>query len=109
MANVIWTDPAIEDLLRIYDHIARHTQSYERAQQFCLELLSAAYSRLGRFPDSGAPVEELCDYAAREIYKHGYRVIYVHVGDGCYVAQCIHSSCDLARHIDPGRWSRFQS
>ena len=107
MAKVIWTDPAIADLARIRDRIARETQSYDRAVQFCLELLAASYDRLGRFPDSGAPVEALRDFGARELYKHGYRIIYVHIDDGCYITQCIHSSRELERHIDPDRWSRF--
>ena len=55
-------------------------------------------------PNSGALVEELKDIGARELYKHSYRIIYLHRGDACYVIQCIHSSRDLIRHIDPDRW-----
>ena len=106
MAKVIWTDPALADLARIYDHIARETQSYDRAEQFCLELLGTPYDRLARFPDSGAPVEALRDFGARELYKHGYRIIYVHLAGGCYIAPCIHSSRELERHIDADRWSK---
>lgn len=107
MAKVIWTDPAIDDLARIYDYLARETRSYDRAEALCLELLAAAQNRLVRLPDSGALVAELSDFGARELFKHDYRIIYVHIDDACYVAQCIHSSRDLARHIDPVRWARF--
>ena len=55
-------------------------------------------------PNSGALVEELKDIGARELYKHSYWIIYLHRGDACYVIQCIHSSRDLIRHIDPDRW-----
>ena len=56
-------------------------------------------------PGGGALVAELADLSAREIYKHSYRIIYLHQGDACYVIQCIHSSRDLARHLDPARWT----
>jgi plasmid stabilization system protein ParE len=108
MAKVIWTDPALADLARIFDYLAGQMQSAERAEALCLELLDAAYSRLGQFPESGAPVEELRDYGARELYKHGYRILYIRDGDACYVAQCIHSSCDLPKHLEPERWAKFQ-
>jgi plasmid stabilization system protein ParE len=83
MAKVVWTDPAIADLGRIFDYLARETQSTDRAEALCLELLDTAQSRLQRSPHSGAPVEELRDFGARELYKHGYRIIYVHQGDAC--------------------------
>jgi plasmid stabilization system protein ParE len=57
VAKVIWTDPAVADLARIRDYIARETQSDDRAEQFCLQLLAATYDRLGRLPDSGASVK----------------------------------------------------
>jgi plasmid stabilization system protein ParE len=109
MAKVIWTEPALADLCRVFDYLAREMQSADRAEAICLELLDAAYRRLQRLPDSGSPVEELRDFGAREILKHGYRIIYVHRGDACYVAQCIHASRDLVQHLDPERWEKFQS
>jgi hypothetical protein len=32
----------------------------------------------------------------------------VHRGDACYVIRCIDSSRDLARHLDPDNWPRFE-
>lgn len=107
MAKVIWTDAAIADLPRIFDYIAESSQSLDRADQVCQELLTTAYERLGLMPDSGAIVEELREFNAREIYRHGYRFIYVHLAGACYVGQCIHASRDLVRHHDPDRWTRI--
>ena len=104
MAKPVWTDPAIGDLARAYDFIAESSQSTQRAERVCLEIVDSAMERLARFPDAGSPVAELQEIGAREILKHAYRVIYVHRGDACYIILCIHSSRDLARHIDPSRW-----
>lgn len=104
MAKVIWSDPAIEDLARAYDFIAESSQSTDRAERVCLEILDSANERLSRLPAAGSPVEELREIGAREVLKHAYRVIYMHQGDACHVIQCIHTSRDLARHIDPSRW-----
>jgi len=49
-------------------------------------------------------VAELADLSAREIYKHSYRIIYLHQDDACTLIQCRHSSRDLVRHLDPARW-----
>jgi plasmid stabilization system protein ParE len=86
MAKVIWTDPVLADLARIVDYLAGQLQSSEWVEMLCLELLEATYSPLGQFPDSGAPVEELRDYGACEIYKHGYHIIYIRENDACFVA-----------------------
>jgi plasmid stabilization system protein ParE len=88
----------------VFDYLARSSGSLDVAERICLEILDAAYERLAGMPDGGALVAELTDLSAREIYKHSYRIIYVHRGDACYVIQCIHSSRDLARHLDPTRW-----
>jgi plasmid stabilization system protein ParE len=104
MAKVIWTDAAIADLGSVFDYLASSSQSADRAEQFCLDLLDRATQRLERHPDTGALVAELTEWSAREIYRNSYRIIYVHRGDACYVNMCIHSSRDLARHLDRKRW-----
>jgi plasmid stabilization system protein ParE len=108
MAKVIWTEPARDDLARIYNHIAQQSQSFDLAERICDELLRASYERLELMPASGAPVQEANEHRAREIYKHSYRIIYVHRGDACYVVRCIHSSRDLASQLDPGQWPKFR-
>jgi plasmid stabilization system protein ParE len=105
MAKVIWTGPAVSDLQSAFDYIARQSRSFDVAERVCTEILDAPYERLESFPDSGAPVELLRHIGAREIYRHSYRIIYVHRAGACYVIICIHSSRDLARNLDPDRWN----
>ena len=104
MAKVVWTEPALNDLGRIYDYLAKESRSVDIADRVCNELLTASYDRLERFPDSGSLVAEGKKHEAREIYRHSYRIIYVHRGDACYVVRCIHSSRDLAKQLDPTDW-----
>lgn len=108
MAKVIWTEPARNDLARIYDYLAGVSRSCELPERICEEILEASFERLAVLPDSGAPVLEAQEHGAREIYKHSYRIIYMHRGDACYVVRCIHSSRDLARQLDPTNWPKFQ-
>jgi len=108
VAKVVWTQPAIDDVRVIFDYLARSSGSVDVAERVCLEILDAALDRLSGMPNGGALVEELADLGAREIYKHAYRIIYLHRGDACYVIQCIHSSRDLVRHLDPGRWAEVE-
>jgi plasmid stabilization system protein ParE len=103
MAKVIWTEPALRDLGRIYDYVATQSQSFDTADRICNELLAAS-ERLSSFAAAGNLVPEGQQYGAREIYKHSYRIIYVVRGDACYVVRCIHGSRDLARQLDPNDW-----
>jgi len=104
MAKVIWTTPTLNDLGQIFDYLAAKTCSTEVAERICDELLTASYERLERFPASGSPVIEGKKHSAREIYRHSYRIIYVIRSGACYVVRCIHSSRDLARHLNPDDW-----
>ncbi|MDX1947891.1 MAG: type II toxin-antitoxin system RelE/ParE family toxin [Pirellulaceae bacterium] len=107
MAKVIWTEPARDDLARIYKYLAEQTRSFDLAERICDEILLAALDRLATLPGSGSPVLEAREHGAREIYKHSYRIIYIQRGDACYVVRCIHGSRDLAQHLDPENWPKF--
>jgi plasmid stabilization system protein ParE len=106
MAKVIWTEPALNDLGRIYDYLAASSQSFDVAERICDELLTTSHTRIGRSPKTGSLVAEGKKHGAREIYKHSYRIIYVQRSDACYVVRCIHSSRDLARQLDPADWPK---
>jgi len=107
MAKVIWTDSALNDLAQVFDYLAERMQSVDRAEELCLDLFHASVARLQRLPDSGALVEELAEWQAREIYRNSYRIIYVRRGNACYVNMCIHGSRDLVRHIDRNLWDQL--
>jgi plasmid stabilization system protein ParE len=105
MAKVVWTGPAVTDLTAAFAYLAKASGSVDVADRVCTEILDASYDRLETFPDAGALVDPLKHIHAREIYKHSYRIIYIHRNDACYVLMCIHSSRDLVRHLDPQRWA----
>jgi hypothetical protein len=87
-----------------FDHLAEQTGSADVAEKLCLDILDAPFGRLEKWPDSGAIVEPLRHIGAREIYRHSYRIIYVHRNDACYVIVCVHASRDLVQSLDPIRW-----
>lgn len=105
MAKVVWINAAIGDLQQVFSYVAGKL-SPVRAEEICDDILSAT-DQLERFPDSGTIVPELTYYQAREIYRHSYRMIYVHRGDGCYIVFCVHSSRDLIRSLDASRWDEL--
>lgn len=107
MAQVIWTDAALGDLANVFEYMAKSMSSFERAEAFCLDLTDHAKSRLGALPKSGALVHDLLEWHAREIFRHAYRIIYVQRGDARYVNMLIHSSRDLAIHLDRARWENI--
>jgi plasmid stabilization system protein ParE len=104
MAKVIWQDTALDDLAHIYNYVAKQSQSLDVAERVCDEILMTTQERLELMPNSGSPVPEGSKFGAREIYRHSYRIIYIQRSDACYVVRCIHSSRDLARHLDPDNW-----
>jgi plasmid stabilization system protein ParE len=68
MAKIIWTEPARDDLARVFDYLASASQSLDVAERVCEEILEASFNRLATLPDSGAPVPEAKEHGAREIY-----------------------------------------
>ena len=51
MAEVVWTGPAVEDLRRVHEFIARSSQQYGR---LTVERIISSIARLGNFPKVGA-------------------------------------------------------
>ena len=66
MTRLVWTRPALEDVQRIYDHIARDSPRYARA---VVEQLFAAVERLLAHPLSGRIVPELEQATVREVIE----------------------------------------
>ena len=73
MAQVTWTEQALEDLDSICLFIARDAPRY--AELFADRVFRAT-DRLERFPYSGRIVPEIGREEIREIIVQGYRVIY---------------------------------
>lgn len=75
---VNWTEPALESLDAIFNHLRQEAPYY--AQQLIEELMSSV-DRLEQFPESGRRVPEAKDVEVREIIARGYRIFYIRVND----------------------------
>jgi toxin ParE1/3/4 len=71
--QVIWSDPAWEDLEAAAEYIGRDSQSY--AAGFVQNVKEAAAS-LTHFAERGQVVPEISDPAIRELLVSPYRLIY---------------------------------
>lgn len=73
MAEVIWTEQALDDLKAIHDFLARDTEAY--AELITEELFERAEA-LAEAPQSGAPVPEAKGGAIREFAQGAFRLLY---------------------------------
>jgi addiction module RelE/StbE family toxin len=71
--EVVWTEPAWEDLAAAADYIARDSESYAAA--FVEEVKEAAAS-LAQFAERGQVVPEFADHTIRELLIKPYRLVY---------------------------------
>jgi plasmid stabilization system protein ParE len=73
MAEIIWTDSALDQLSEIAEHIALDNPAAAGA---LVEDIFQKVDRLGRFPNSGRHPPELPDSVYREIIREPCRVFY---------------------------------
>lgn len=71
--EVVWTEPAWEDLEAAAEYIARDSEYYAAA--FVREVREAAES-LGEFAERGQIVPEFRDTTIRELLVRPYRLVY---------------------------------
>ena len=75
--EVVWTDPAWEDLEAAADYIARDSEAYAAA---FVERMKAAATSLSEMAERGQIVPEIDDASIRELLVRPYRLVY-HLGD----------------------------
>lgn len=73
MAEIVWTDPALDQLEEIADHIA--LDKPEAAAGLVKRIFSTV-DRLGRFPDSGHVPPEIPNSIYREVFVRPCRIFY---------------------------------
>ena len=101
MAEVVWADPALNDLRAVVEYIARDSRTY--AERFARRVLQAT-RRLETFPRSGRVVPEFGEGCLRELIYGSYRIIYLLRSDTCYVIALVHASRRLLERLRPGEW-----
>ena len=83
MATVAWTRPALADLRRLREWIARDSPRHAALEA---QRIRAATERLAQFPESGRIVPERPGGPYREVIVAPYRVIYRYVPERNLVA-----------------------
>ena len=73
MAEVTWTNQALDDLRAVFLFIARDAPV---VADLFVERIFTATARLAEFPMSGRVVPEIGDQGIREVIVQSYRVIY---------------------------------
>jgi plasmid stabilization system protein ParE len=95
MARIIWSPDAASDLQRHLKWI-----SEEASLTIALKWASKfrdAVSALERFPELGAPVEELPFTHLRERLLGRYRILYFFDGADCRIVRIVRAEQDLLR------------
>ncbi len=87
--EVIWTDPAWDDLEGAAEYIARDSEFYAAA--FVQEAREAAAS-LADFAGRGQTVPEFEDESIRELLVKPYRLVYKVTDEHVFVVAFIHGS-----------------
>ena len=89
MADITWTDQALDDLSSICLFISRDSSYYARV--FANDIFIAA-ERLEQFPRSGRVVPEVGREDIREILFGDYRIIYRIIPDEVEILTVYHSA-----------------
>lgn len=87
--EVVWTEPAWEDLATAADYIARDPETY--AATFVQEVRDAAAS-LAQFAERGHVVPEFGEEAIRELLVRPFRLVYRVVDDQVLVLALVHGA-----------------
>ena len=92
MAQIAWSNRAIEDLKEIVEYISRDSKAY--AQSFALQIREKV-DRLGTFPESGPVIPEDRSSSIRQITVGNYRVLYRHSKANVIIVTIVHGARDI--------------
>jgi len=96
VAEIAWTDPALEQLEEIAQYIA--LDKPEAASAFVKRIFSAV-DRLGLFPDSGHVPTELPSSIYRELYVRPCRIFYRQENDVVLIVYVMREEMQLRRFL----------
>ena len=102
MAEIIWSEPALEELEQIAEYIAL---SNPYAASDLVKRIFQVVDRLQEFPESGRIPPELPTFNYREVVVDPCRVFYRAEGDMIYVAHVLRQERDIRRFLASGRTS----
>lgn len=96
MAQVIWTEPAIDNLDEIAEYIA--ISNPIAAKQLVLDVLSAV-DRLENQPESGRVPEEIQEFMYREVVVNPCRVFYKYSAGVVHILYVLRQERDVRKYI----------
>ena len=96
MAQIIWTEPALDNLNDIAEYIA--VSNIYAAKQL-VENVFNKIQRLEQFPDSGKIPEEIDTLNYREVVVNPCRIFYKVEDDSVYILHALRHERDLRKFI----------
>jgi toxin ParE1/3/4 len=96
MAQIIWTEPALDELNEIVEYIAL---SNPNAAQQLVHTVFNITQRLEQFPDSGRKPPELEMFLYRELIINPCRVFYKTENDKIYILHVMRQERDLRKFM----------
>lgn len=96
MAQVIWTEPALENLNELAEYIAL---SNPQAARVLVKNIFTTVNRLEVFPLSGRIPEELKAFTYREVIVNPCRIFYKIQNDKIYILFVLRQERDIRRYI----------
>ncbi|WP_026376326.1 type II toxin-antitoxin system RelE/ParE family toxin [Aestuariibacter salexigens] len=103
MAQIKWTEPALEDLNEIAEYIALDNPN---ASKKLVKTIFETVSRLKEFPLSGRVPIELIDSRYREVIVEPCRIFYRIDGDSIFILYVMRSERTLRNFMLKGRDSK---
>lgn len=96
MAEIIWTENALESLDEVAEYIA--VSSPSAASKLVVNLFEKV-DRLELFPESGRLVEEVKEMGYREVIVNPCRVMYKIEGEPVFILHVIRQERDLRKYL----------
>lgn len=96
MAQIIWTEPALDNLDDIAEYIA--VSNVYAAKQLVERVFNKVH-RLENFPDSGRVPEEISNLNYREVVVNPCRVFYKVDKDSVYILHVLRQERDLRKFL----------
>lgn len=96
MAEVVWTEPALEQLDEIANYIALDKPS---AANHLVKRIFEAIDRLAQFPDSGREPPELPNSIYREVICNPCRIFYRHEAGKVFILHVMREERQLRQYL----------
>ena len=96
MAEIIWTNLALDDLRAIYDYVSQDSSKY--ADRLVAKILQRA-EVLEEHPQAGRKVPEFDTDSIRELIEGNYRIIYRLESEGRVGIARVHHSARLLKEL----------